>query len=371
MLYCKSGNWWELHPELGRCNNSAVILRHRIKRLEWDKFWNIVKSNKSGEPGFVFSNDPDMGFNPCYEISLRDKQFCNLTTINTSNIKNEEDFYGRCETASFFGTLQAGFTDFHYLREGWQITTEKEALIGVSQTGVASFNYNDFMLQQGAKIVSDTNELVSTQIGINKAARCTTIKPEGTSSLVVGSSSGIHAWDNEYYIRRIRVGKNESIYSYLKESLPSLVEDDVFKPDIQAVISIPQKAPENSILKEKETALSLLERAKTYQTNWVRPGHRKGDNYNNVSITVNLKENEWDTVGTWIWNNKDYFSAISVLPEDLGTYIQAPFEKITKEKYEELFSVLNEIDLSKVQENEDNTDLKGELACAGNNCIVT
>lgn len=370
MLYCKSGNWWELEPELARSNNSAVILRHKIKKSEWDKFWNIVKSNKTGEPGFVFSNNADYGFNPCFEISLRDKQFCNLVEINVSNVQSEEDFYTRCKIASFFATLQAGFTNFHFLREGWQIVTEKEALIGVSQTGVASFDYSDEILQKGSSIILEENERIADIIGINNSARTTTIKPAGTTSIVLGCSSGIHAWDSEFYIRRIRVGKNESIYKYLKDNVPEIIEDDVFKPDIQAVISIPQKAPEGSIIKSKETALSLLERAKSYQINWVRPGHRKGDNYNNVSITVNLKDSEWDETGNWIWNNKDYFSAISVLPEDLGTYVQAPFEKIDKDKYEKLFSKLKDIDLTKVIEEEDDTNLKGELACAGGSCEI-
>lgn len=370
MLYCKSGNWWELNPEFARSNNSAVILRHKIKKSEWDKFWGIIKSNKTGEPGFVFSNNADYGFNPCFEISLKDKQFCNLVEINVSNIESEQDYYERCEAASFFATLQAGFTNFHYLREGWQITTEKEALIGVGQTGIASFDYSNEMLVAGAKVVTDTNEHLSEFIGINKAARCTTVKPAGTTSIVLGCSSGIHAWDNEFYIRRMRVGKNESIYNYLKSELPDLVEDDVYKPDITACISIPQKAPVNSILKENESALSLLERSKTYQINWVKPGHRKGDNLNNVSITVNLKPQEWDEVGSWIWNNKEYFSAISVLPEDLGTYVQAPFEKITKVKYEEMISLLKDINLSEIKEETDETDLKDQAACAGNNCAV-
>lgn len=370
MLYCKSGKWWELNPEFARANNSAVILRHRIKKGDWDKFWSIIKHNKSGEPGFVFSNNPDYGFNPCFEISLKDKQFCNLVEINTSNIESEQDFYERCAAASFFGTLQAGFTDFHYLREGWKITTEKEALIGVGQTGIASFNYSNEMNITGAEIVLGTNDRIAELIGICPAARSTTVKPAGTTSIVLGCSSGIHAWDNEYYVRTMRVGKNEAIYSYLKSKLPDLIEDDVSKPDLQAVLSIPQKAPAGSILKENESALSLLERAKSYQVSWIRPGHRKGDNFNNVSITVNLKDNEWDEVGQWIWSNKDYFSAISVLPEDLGTYIQAPFQKITKEQYEKMFELLGEIDLSEVTEDADETKLTEQAACAGNNCVL-
>lgn len=369
MLYCKSGDWWELNPEFARANNSAVILRHRIKKGDWDKFWSIIKSNKTGEPGFVFSNNPDYGFNPCFEISLRDKQFCNLVEINVANLKDEEDFYNRCEVASFFATLQAGFTNFHYLREGWKITTEKEALIGVGQTGIASFNYSDEINKTGAKIVTDTNEWVSEAIGICKAARSTTVKPAGTTSIILGCSSGIHAWDNDYYIRRMRVGKNEAIYPYLKNQMPDLIEDDVTNPN-QAVISIPQKAPEGSILKQNESALSLLERAKSYQINWIRPGHRKGDNFNNVSITVNLKENEWDETGQWIWSNKEYFSAISVLPEDLGSYTQCPFEKCTKEQYDKMFGLLESIDLSKVIEDTDETALTEQASCAGGLCVV-
>ena len=370
MLYAKSGNWWELNPEFARCNNSAVILRHKIKKQEWDAFWNIIKTNKTGEPGFVFSNNADYGFNPCFEISLRDKQVCNLVEINVSNIENEQDFCDRAEAASFFATLQAGFTQFHFLREGWQITTEKEALIGVGQTGIASFNYSDELNQKGANIVLDTNKRISELINIKESARSTTVKPAGTTSIVLGCSSGIHAWDSEYYIRRIRVSKQEPIYDYLKSKMPDLIEDDVFKPEIQAVISIPQKAPEGSILKQNETALSLLERAKSYQINWVRPGHRKGDNFNNVSITVNLKEKEWDDIGQWIWSNKAYFSAISVLPEDLGTYVQAPFEKIEKETYEDMMSLLKDIDLKEVLEDDDKTKLKEEVACGGNGCVV-
>jgi ribonucleoside-triphosphate reductase len=369
MLYCKSGQWYDLNPEFARANNSAVILRHRVKKGDWDKFWSIIKNNKSGEPGFVFSNNSDYGFNPCFEISLKDKQFCNLVEINVADLENESDFYERCEAASFFATLQAGFTNFHYLREGWKITTEKEALIGVGQTGIASFNYSDEINSNGAKIVTDTNEWVAEVIGICKAARSTTVKPAGTTSIVLGCSSGIHAWDNEYYIRRMRVGKNEAIYSYLKNQMPDLIEDDVTNPN-QALISIPQKAPEGSILKQNESALSLLERAKSYQLNWIRPGHRKGDNFNNVSITVNLKEQEWDETGQWIWSNKDYFSAISVLPEDLGTYVQAPFEKCTKEQYEKMFGLLENIDLSKVIEDTDETALTEQAACAGGTCVV-
>jgi ribonucleoside-diphosphate reductase alpha chain len=370
MLYCKSGNYWELYPELSRSNNSAVLIRKSLTKAQWDKYWSIVKANKTGEPGFVFSNDPDMGFNPCFEISLLDAQCCNLTEINTSNIENEQDFIERCSAASFFGTLQAGFTDFHYLREKWRRVTESEALIGVGQTGIAAFNYSRELLEKGAEVVNNENERVAGIIGINKAARTTTVKPSGTTSLVLGCSSGIHAWNSEFYIRNIRISKVEPIYKYLVETVPNLIEDSKEKPNLEAVLSVPQQAPEGSIVKIEETALSLLERAKDYQLSWVRPGHRQGNNYNNVSITVNLKETEWDSVGVWIWDNKDYFSAISVLPEDLGTYVQAPYIEITKEKYEHMQQFLSSLDLTRVKEYEDNTDLTGEASCAGGLCEI-
>ena len=195
------------------------------------------------------------------------------------------------------------------------------------------------------------------------------IKPSGTSSLVLGTSSGIHAWHNDYYIRRMRVGKNEAIYSYLAIYHPELIEDEYFRPHDTAVISVPQKSPEGSILRH-ESALELLERVKWFYTNWIKEGHRTGQNTHNISATVSIKIDEWDTVGEWMWNNRKFYNGLSVLPYADHTYIQAPFEDCTEEKYEEMMKSLSNIDLSKVVEMADNTDLKGEVACGADGCEI-
>ena len=740
MLSAKAGKWYELNPQRARANNSVVILRHRIQEDKFLSLWEKIKLSNAGEPGIFFTNDKEIGTNPCGEISLKAFQFCNLSIINASNIVDQEDFNARARAAAFVGTLQAGYTEFHYLREVWRETTEKEALVGVSATGIASGPFLNLDEKEAALIVKQENERVAKLIGINKAARTTCVKPEGcqipstmvatnsgifemgelgdinkekwqeipevktvvgdkesnligkffnngesttkkitmssglklestlnhkyrilkdgqyiwvksehikkgdvipyqigtysggsyqkltynplpsssrgntfsiltpeildedlawliglyfadgsnhekgirisgnwneqkgfskvmdicvkkfglnpvvvkhspnnpkdlrcqveihstllkqflqqtglekeksynisvplilrksptsvikaffdgfivgdenesrkgcpsfvttsekfamqstvilrmigedakvrrvtsitggfgdrqqywvsvrkgrtsenytkqreyirkawkeldnlgfsnmsvdivekvedstnytvdievpnthtylansyvshnTSSLVLGTSSGIHAWHNDYYIRRVRVGKTEAIYNYLRIMHPSLLEDDYFKPDQMAVISIPQKAPEGAILRT-ENALDLLERMKHVAVNWITTGHRKGSNKNNVSLTASIKENEWGTVGAWMWENRDIYSGITVLPYDNGSYIQAPFEDCTKEKYEEMLKTLVDVDVSHIIEEDDETNLTGELACAGGACEI-
>jgi len=369
MLTCKFGNWWEENPQRGRSNNSAVVLRHKIDEEEFRKLWKKIELSGSGEPGIYFSNDKDWGTNPCCEIALRPFQFCNLCEVNVSNIESQEDLNERVRVGAFIGTLQAAYTDFHYLRDIWQKTTEKDALLGVGMTGIGSGAILKYDLKKAADLAKEENARVAELIGVNKAARVTTVKPSGTSSLVLGTSSGIHAWHNDYYIRRIRVGKNEAIYSYLAVNHPELVEDDFFKPTIQAVISVPQKAPEGSILRT-ENVIDMLERVKKFNVQWVRKGHRKGANTNNVSATVSIQEGEWEAVGNWMWENKDTFNGLSVLPYFGGTYTQAPFEDITKEKFEEMAQHLHSIDLSKVVEFSDETALMDQAACAGGACEI-
>lgn len=370
MLTCKFGNWWELNPQRGRANNSAVVKRNRITKERFNELWEKIQASGSGEPGIYFTNNTDWGTNPCCEIALRPYQFCNLTEINVNDVKDQEDLEARAKAAAFLGTLQAGYTNFHYIRDIWKRTTEKDALIGVSMTGIASGAVLPLDLKAATKVVTEENKRVAKLIGINAAARTTCVKPAGTTSIVIGSSSGIHAWHDKYYIRRVRVGKNEAIYKYLADNHPELLEDEYFKPKEQAVISVPIKAPEKAIFRD-ESALQLLERVKKFSTEWVKTGHNNGDNTHNVSATINIKDGEWDDVGTWMWNNRDCYNGLSVLPYDGGTYKQAPFESITKEEYEELSKVLKNIDLTKVKEIEDNTDLSGELACAGGSCEVT
>ena len=369
MIAAKSGAWWETNPQRGRANNSAVILRHRITKEYFLDLWARIKASGAGEPGIFFTNDKEWGTNPCAEIALRSNQFCNLCEVNVSDLVSQEDYEARVKAAAFIGTLQASYTDFHYLRDVWRRTTEKEALLGIGMTGIASNRVQKLDMEKAAKVAVDENKRIADLLGINPAARVTTVKPSGTTSLILGTSSGVHAWHNDYYIRRIRVGKNEAIYTYLAIHHPELVEDDFFKPTIQAVISVPQKAPDGSILRN-ENVIDMLERVKRFNTQWVKKGHRKGANTNNVSATVSIQEGEWEKVGQWMWENKDFYNGLSVLPYSDHTYKQAPFEDCTEEEYERLMTSLHELDLSKVVEMDDMTDLSGELACAGGACEI-
>lgn len=369
MLTCKFGNWWELNEQRGRANNSVVLPRDATTREQFFTLWKKIELSGFGEPGFYFTNNPDWGTNPCCEIALRPFQFCNLCEVNASDIESQEDLNERAAAASFFGTLQAGFTNFHYLREIWKTTTENEALIGVGMTGIASGKVFKYDLREAAEVVKRMNIRTSDKVKIQFAARCTTVKPSGTSSIVLGTSSGIHAWHNDYYIRRVRIGKNEALYDYLKDNHPELLEDDLLNSK-QGIIRIPQMAPEGSILRT-ESALQLLERIKKFNTEWVRNGYRNGSNANNVSATVSIPDGDWQKVGEWMWENKASYNGLSVLPFDNGNYKQAPFEDITREEFELLEKSLKELDLSRVFEPDDLTDLQAEAACAGGACTIT
>jgi len=370
MISCKTGNWWEKEPQRGRANNSAVLMRHKITKEFFLDLWKRIELSGAGEPGIYFNHDKDWGTNPCCEIALRPYQFCNLCEVNVSDITSQEDLNDRVKAASFIGTLQAGYTEFHYLREIWQETTEKDALIGVSMTGIGSVAVLQMDMTAAANIVKKENSRVAKLIGINQAARTTCVKPAGTTSLVLGTSSGIHAWHNDFYIRRLRVGKNEPIYKYLLAHNPDLVQDEYFRPHDTAVIEIPQSAPKGSILRT-ESAFDLLKRVKQVATEWVKPGHRKGSNTHNVSATISLKADEWDKAGKWMWDNRECYNGLSVLPYDGGTYTQAPFEDITEKEFNKRVKLLNDVDLSHIIEETDETDLSGELACAGGVCEIT
>ena len=369
MLAAKTGNWWEKNPQRGRANNSVVLMRHRITKEYFIDLWNRVKASGAGEPGFYFTNDKDWGTNPCCEIALRPYQFCNLCEVNVSDVETQEEYEARAKAAAFIGTLQAGYTDFHYLRDVWRRNTEKDALVGVSMTGIASGRVLELDMKKAANAVKKENRRVAALIGVRPASRTTCVKPAGTTSLTLGTSSGIHAWHNDFYIRRLRVGKNEPIYTYLMINHDNLVEDEYFRPHDTAVISIPQKAPEGAITRT-ESALQLLRRVKGVSEEWVKNGHVKGQNTHNVSATISIKEAEWIDVGEWMWENRNSYNGLSVLPHDGGTYVQAPFEDCSKERYEALLEDLENIDLTKVVEMEDNTNLAGELACAGGSCGV-
>jgi ribonucleoside-diphosphate reductase alpha chain len=325
--------------------------------LDDDTHWGVIGS------GLIAHN--------C-EIALNPNQFCNLTTINQTGIRNEKDFLNRVYAATLVGTLQASYTSFDYLRPVWQNTTEREALLGVSFTGIADNAgiVTPELLQKGAALALEVNEKYARKLGINLAARIATVKPEGSASCVVGSSSGIHARHADHYIRRVRMNKDDALAVYLKAAIPDLVEDDMFS-STGVVVSIPQESPKGAITRHQETALSLLDRVLMYRKNWIEPTHRSGLNKHNVSVTISVQEHEWDDLREEMWKHRDSYSGISLLPFDNGSYQQAPFEDCTKEKYEEMAKLVKEIDLRLVKEEVDNTSRIETLACQGGNCEIT
>ena len=323
----------------------------------------------------------------CVEIALRPYQFCNLVEVNASHIEDQEDLNARVAAASFFGTLQAGFTDFHYLRPIWAKTTQKDALLGIGMTGIGSGEILKYNLEIAAEVGKAVNQLISAKIGTNEAARITCIKPAGTTSLVLGTASGIHAWHNDYYLRTMRFNKNEDIAVYLMANHPELCEDDVLRPTDTVCVRIPVKAPEGSILRT-ETAIDTLERVKRFSTEWIKAGHVNGDNTHNVSATISIDSqrkigngkfdmmgnegetiiNEWEVVGQWMWENREFYNGLSVLPYWGGSYAQAPFEDITEEEYNKRIVTLKELDLTNVREENDNVEFSQTTACAGGQC---
>lgn len=402
MITCKYGEWWETNEQRGRSNNSCVLERTEILSAEFFNLWKRIEASGSGEPGIYWTNNKEWGSNPCVEIALKPFQMCNLCEVNVSDIVSQEDLCNRVGAAAFFGTLQAGFTDFHYLRPIWKQTTDKDALLGIGMTGIGSGEILKYNLEIAAAVAKETNSNISAIIGINEAARITCIKPSGTTSLVLGTASGIHAWHAPYYLRTMRFNKNEDIAAYLMVNHPEMCEDDILRPKDTVCIRIPVKAPEGSIFRN-EAAIDTLERVKKFSTEWIKPGHIHGDNTHNVSVTVSIDSNkyylsdfgpdniyqffkegpltnsekidcaettEWEAVGQWMWENKNVYNGISVLPYDNGSYVQAPFEDISEEEYNRRIESLKTIDLTKVMEIEDTVNFNDVQACGGGQCEV-
>lgn len=307
----------------------------------------------------------------CFEASLSPQTFCNLTEINASNIQSQKDLNDRTRVASFIATLQSDYTDFHYLRDDWRKNTERDALIGVSMTGIATGEVLKYDVAEAAEIAVQTNIETAKLIGINPARRVCCLKPAGSSSLVLGCPSGIGADWAQYYIRRMKLNKEEPIYKYLSSKLPELIEDSFEKPHQDAVLTIPIKVSSGAITRDNEDVMDLLERIKKFNVEWIQPGHIKGDNSHNVSATVHIKKDEWDAVGKWMWDNREFYAGLSVFPFSDVEIPQLPFEPCSRYIYEKLFEYLKKIDLTKIVEEEDNTDLTGEAACAGGACEIT
>lgn len=308
----------------------------------------------------------------CGEISIKSKQFCNLTTSVVYGVKNQKQLNTLAKTSAFFGTLQAGYTDFHYLRPEWREVTQEDALLGCSMTGVASGNVLKYNLETAAKQVLLENSRIAKIIGINEAKRATTMKPEGTGTLAAGVlGNGIHAIHSEYFDRNVRIGKHDPIYHYLKSIMPDYIDDEFGKEKTRAVVSIPIKSPTDAIYRN-ESVFDLLNRIKRFSNEWVTGGHREGINKHNVSATVYVKDHEWTAVSKWMWDNREAYAGITILPYDGGIYKQAPFVEINKQEYKQrLDGFPKQFNFDSISSDINIKNHVQDPACSGGSCELT
>jgi len=378
MREAKIGAWYNDYAWRGLANNSVAYTEKPDVETFMDEWVSLVKS-KSGERGIFNriaaqnqaakwgrrSKDLSYGTNPCSEIILRDKQFCNLTEVVVRENDTEATLRSKIQLATILGTFQATLTDFKFLSQDWKQNTEEERLLGVSMTGIMdakiTSNPDPKMLERLRDEARKTNEKYSKLLSIPSSASITCVKPSGTVSQLVDSASGIHARHNDYYIRRIRMDKKDPIYSYLKDQGVS-VEDEQFRPDSTAVFSFPMKAPKGALLRDSMTALEQLENWLVYQRHWCE--HKP-------SVTISVKDEEWMDVGAWVWKYFDEISGISFLPYSDHSYVQAPYEDCTAAEYNKLRKVTpSDIDFTKFIEEDDNTTSAQTLACTGGSCEI-
>ena len=377
MAMAKSGEWWKDNVQRALANNS-ICFTEKPDVGAFMREWNTIYESKSGERGIfnrvaakkkVAENDRrdpayDFGCNPCSEIILRDREFCNLSEVVIRSGDGIDDLKRKVRIATILGTLQATLTNFRYLGKKWQDNTEEEALLGVSLTGImdnktmSTKNYNLATVLQALKEVAiDTNKEWAERLGINPSTAITCVKPSGTVSQLVDSASGIHPRYSPYYIRTVRADKKDPLARVMKEQgFPC--EDDVTKPDSTWVFSFPVRAPEGSVFRDDRTALEQLELWLTYQRYWCE--HKP-------SITVYVKEHEWPEVGAWVWNHFDEVSGVSFLPHTEHTYRQAPYQEITEQEYLELKAKMPAFDFVFAEEY-DTTSGSQELSCVAGTC---
>jgi ribonucleoside-diphosphate reductase alpha chain len=345
MAKAKTGNWYIDNPQRARSNNSALLLKNETTLEEFQELMESVK--EFGEPGFIWSDSTEMTFNPCVEVGMwpvdeetgkSGWQGCNLSTINCSSIEDEDDFYERCKAAAIIGTLQAGFTKLDYLGEITCKIFEREALLGVSLTGTMEKHdliLSEKVLRAGAKIAVETNKDLSKRIKINQAARVTCLKPEGTSSSMLGTSSGIHPHHAKRYIRHVQANVLEAPYQHFKKLNPQACEKSSWSANnTDEVIKFPIEVPDGAKLKNQLPAVEMLSIVKDTQKNWVQSGKNRSlctQEYlsHNVSNTVTVKPDEWDDVTKYIYDNRKYFAGISLIPQSGDKdYTQAPFTTV-------------------------------------------
>lgn len=382
----KEISWTHIEPQRARSNNSVLLLKDETTREE---LANIISVTRQwGEPGFVFADHPWTLYNPCYEISfipvtddgICGVQFCNLSSQNGAKIKSIEDWMVASEAATIIGTLQAGYTNFEYLSDTARKLTEGEALLGVSMTGwmdnpkLLLDEKNQYMI---AKLAVKINKDWAEKIGINQAARVTCTKPEGTSSLVLESSSGIHPHHAHRYFRRIQANKIDNVYKMFKSINPHMCEESVWSAtNSDDVITFPIVVDKDAIVKNDLTAISHLNYIRQTQQNWVNPGRtdvNKKACTHNVSCTVEVEEDEWDKVIDYLFENREFFSAVALLPK-LGDkmYRQSPLQRISDETDEELWSKIitdyKHVDYTSLNEEDDETTMTETIACGGGSC---
>jgi ribonucleoside-triphosphate reductase len=345
MAKAKTGNWYLDNPQRARSNNSALLLKQETTFNEFNTLMQSVK--EFGEPGFIWSESTEMIFNPCVEIGMwpvdeetqkSGWQGCNLSTINCSSVMDEEDFYERCRAAAIIGTLQAGFTTLAYLGDISQRIFEREALLGVSLTGTMEKHdlvLSEKVLTKGAKIAVETNKKIAQKININQAARVTCLKPEGTSSSMLGTSSGIHPHHAKRYIRHVQANVLEAPYQHFKKLNPQACEKSSWSANnTDEVVKFPIEVPDGAKLKNQLPAVEMLSIVKDTQKNWVHSGKNRAlctQEYlsHNVSNTVTVKPDEWDDVTKYIYDNRKYFAGISLIPQSGDKdYPQAPFTTV-------------------------------------------
>ena len=386
MRDAKTGQWWDNNPQRSYANNS-VAYTEKPDIGTFMKEWVSLYDSKSGERG-IFNRvasqkmatrsgrrdgDFDFGTNPCSEIVLRNKQFCNLSEVVVRPDDTEETLKEKVEIATIFGTLQSTLSDFRYLTKQWKDNTEEERLLGVSLTGIMDHEvlsgniYNQTVLKDMLINLKEhsikTNKKWAEMLGVNQSTAITCVKPSGTVSQLVDSASGIHPRYSPYYLRTVRADKKDPLCDMMLDK-GFYGEDDVMKPNDTKVIYFPMKSPTSSIMRDAKSALEQLEIWKMYQLHWCE--HKP-------SITVYVKEKEWLEVGAWVYENFDVMSGVSFLPHSDHSYKQAPYQEVDKKTYEEWLAKtprnINWMDLTNY-EKEDTTTSSKELACTAGACEV-
>ena len=383
MRVAKSGQWWNDNGQRALANNSACYTEKPDVGIFMDE-WKALYDSKSGERG-IFNRESakriaekserrdvgyDFGTNPCSEIILRSREFCNLSEVVVRPEDTEDTLLEKVKLATILGTFQSTLTNFKYVSKEWKKNCVEERLLGVSLTGIMDNKWTagklpglDVLLKNLKQMSVDTNKEWSEKLKINQSAAITCVKPSGTVSQLVDSASGIHARHNPYYIRTVRGDKKDPLTKMMVD-MGFPVEDDVMKPLDTSVFSFPIKCSEDAVFRQDMNAIEQLELWKTYQEHWCE--HKP-------SVTISVKENEWIEVGAWVYKNFDLMSGVSFLPYSEHTYKQAPYQDCDEKDYEKLLNKMPvNVDWTKLSDYEtsDMTVGSQELACSSGSCEI-